>query len=308
MTTSDEIQPSGKDTLAAVALLLVGALAVALMPNSAKLAIQDGANTETTVLIRVLTAIPLLCLYMLARGIRFSVPREFYVLTLVASVSSAGMNFCMIYAIQYIDVGLAMLIMFTHPFLIAYYYHIKRVSLLSATRVFWSIAALFGLGLALIADLATISMTGVILAAGASVLTTIMVISMVSVSQVVGGTSTNLHMTIWTLVLTIGVLATVGTLQWPQTTIGWASGIGNGISYMTAYLTFLGAVRLIGGSRASMLTFMEPIAAILMAAWWFGEFLSLVQWGGVALVALGLIFMEAPKGTWTRLRARLGKA
>ena len=62
---------------------------------------------------------------------------------------------------------------------------------------------------------------------------------------------------------------------------------------MVAFLAYLSAVRLIGPSRATILTFMEPLGAILLAAALFGERLTGLQWAGVTLVLGGLFFMEA---------------
>ncbi len=301
---SADSQPDGRDTLVAFSLLVLGAMAVALMPNLGKLALNDGANAETIVLIRCLTAMPLLAAYMLVRGIKIKIPSQLFLLMLVASLSSAGMNYTFLYAIQYIDISQTILIVFTHPFLIAYFYHVNGQSPMSLFRVFWSLTAFFGLALALAVDFSTISLTGATLAAASSLFASALVVSIVKVSNATNGVTTNFHLTFWMFILTILILATVGSLQWPETSTGWISGTGNGLCFIVAYLTFLGAARLIGASRASILTFMEPLATILLASYLFGEYLTPLQWGGVALVAAGLLFMEIPRNFWTNLRQR----
>lgn len=284
--------------------MILGAIAVALMPNTAKLTLESGANAETTILIRVLTALPLLAIYMMLRGINFRIPGHLFMLMLLASLSSASMNYSFMFAIQYIEVSQTILILFTHPFLIVFYYHVVGQSLMTPARVFWSIAAFSGLGLALAVDFSSLSMTGIALATTASLFVTVMVISMVKVSNATSGVVTNFHLTFWTFIVTVLIISTFGSLQWPESSLGWISGAGNGISYIVAYLTFLGAAKLIGASRASILSFMEPIATILLASYLFGEYLNTVQWGGVALVAAGLLFMEVPRGFWSKLRNR----
>ncbi len=42
--------------------------------------------------------------------------------------------------------------------------------------------------------------------------------------------------------------------------------------------------------------FMEPVATILFAALLFGERMTIIQWGAVALVALGLMLFEVFPG------------
>ena len=54
-----------------------------------------------------------------------------------------------------------------------------------------------------------------------------------------------------------------------------------------------------------MISFTEPIAAIFLAAYLFGEHLTLMQWGGVALVVAGLLIMETPKDFFKRRKDKI---
>jgi drug/metabolite transporter (DMT)-like permease len=303
MATSSS-EPSRRDTIIAVSLLVFGAVAVAFMPNTAKLAFNDGSNTETVVTIRALTAVVLLGGYMVIKGISFAIPASLMWFAIVACLSSALMNYCFYSALNYLDISLASLIIFTHPLWIAFYYHFTGKSPLTSFRLFWGVAALMGMTFALTVDFSRISLHGVALATGAAFFATTMVLSMIRVNERVGGITTSFHISFWAFLLFSMVLFSFGSVQWPTSTVGWVSTVGNGVAYLIAYLSFLIAAGLIGASRAAMLTFMEPITTILLAAWLFGERLSPSQWGGVALVAMGLIAMEAPKGTWSRLFSR----
>ena len=295
------VEPSKRDTVIAVALLVIGAVAVAFMPSTAKLAFHDGTNTETLIAIRAFTAVVLLGGFMAIKGASFTIPAPVRMLALAACVSSALMNYFFYMALHHLTIRLASLILFTNPLWVAFFYHATGRANLTRFRLFWGVAALAGIAIALAVDFSTISLTGVLAASAAAFFATTMVLYMVRVNDHVGGMTTSFHISFWTFVLFAIVLLTIGEAQWPASTQGWASSMGNGVGYLIAYLTFLIAASLIGASRAAMLTFMEPITTILLAAWIFGERLSVSQWGGVALVALGLIAMEAPKGTWARL-------
>jgi drug/metabolite transporter (DMT)-like permease len=50
-----------------------------------------------------------------------------------------------------------------------------------------------------------------------------------------------------------------------------------GVAFAITYFTWLGAARIIGRSRATLLTFMEPVATILFAALLFGERMTIIQ-------------------------------
>lgn len=293
--------PTTQDTIAATLLLIVGAIGVAFMPSTAKLALQSGSNTETVIVIRALTGTVLLGGYLFFKRGIFSIPRPLVAATIGVCLASAGMNYSFLTAIQYIDISVGILIVFIHPLLIAAYYHIAGQSLLTTARMLFGLAASVGLGLALAVDVSTISFAGVAYAFSAAVCVTVMVLLIVHISSQVGSVTTNFHMSFWALVFTC-ILIVFQNVQWPQTPLGWISSVGNGIAYLISFLAFLLAASLIGASRAAMLSFMEPIATILLAAALFDERLQWIQWWVVALVAVGLFGMEAPTEIYEKLK------
>ncbi len=302
---ASQTTPTGRQSTIAILLLVVGAIAVAIMPNSAKLAFQGGSNPITVIAIRALTGVVLLGGYIVLSKGTIALPRHILPAVACTCISAALMNYTFYMALLYLDISLTTLIIFAHPLVIAYYFHFRGVSRLTMFRIFWGLAAFAGLGLALAVEFANISTIGLLLAAASGIFATIMVIAMTHASRAIGALSTSFHISFWSLLIFIAVIGLTGDLQLPITTLGWFSSIGNGVAYITAYITFLVAARLIGTSRASMLTFMEPLTTIMLAAMLFGERLSATQWYGVTLVAFGLLVMEAPRGTFRRLaRAR----
>jgi drug/metabolite transporter (DMT)-like permease len=284
---------SRRATFVALGLLIIAAIAIGLLPSLSKLAYQDGSNPATVVVIRNVTAVLLLGGYMLARQGIFRLPMAVLAVAILATVASATMNYSFLSAVFHTDINLAILILFTHPFLIAFYYHAIGVSRLTTFRMIWAVLAFVGLGLALAVSFENASKLGLLLSAVAALACTVMVIAMLKVNERVGSVTTNFHMVFWSLLGFTVALFITQDIQLPRSALGWLSSAGNGAAYVTALLAFLAAARLIGPSRASLLTFMEPLAAILLAAILFDERLSLIQWVGVALVALGLFFMEA---------------
>ena len=296
------LEISRENSLKAYILLCIGAIAVAFMPSTARLAYLDGSNVETVIVIRSLLGAVLLGGFLIYKGKGMVIPRGCILPAIVASLSAAAMNYTFYSAIQYMDIGLATLILFVHPLLIAYYFHFTGKTHLTQFRLFWGLAAFAGIAQALTVDMTNISMTGLLLSMGAALFATIMVVTMLRVSAETGGVATNFHLSFWTMLIFLVVIATTsGQFKAPGTAVGWLSCIGNGIAFVTAYLTFLLAAALIGGARTAMLSFMEPIAAILLAAAMFDEQMLLIQWLGVALVALGICAMEAPTGMWRKL-------
>lgn len=281
-----------RSTVLAVGLLILAAMAVALMPNLSKLAFEDGGNPGTVVVIRTVTAVLLLGGIMLARRRAFRLPVAVLALAVLATLSNAAMNYSFLSSVFRMDISLTILILFTHPFFVAFYFHTTGTARLTAFRVAWAALAFVGLALALAISFDNVSKPGLFLAGVSAVACTVMVVAMVKVNERVGGITTNFHMAFWSLLIFSVALLATQDVQLPRTALGWASSAGSGIAYVTAFLAFLAAVRLIGPSRATILTFMEPLGAILLAALLFGERLTGLQWAGVTLVVAGLFFME----------------
>jgi len=59
-------------------------------------------------------------------------------------------------------------------------------------------------------------------------------------------------------------------------------------------LFFVGAA-IIGATRAAMIGIVEPVLMILFAIMLVHEWLTAIQWLGVALVVLSLLVMEMPR-------------
>ncbi len=293
MTPSPDVSDKHA-TLIAIAMMVLVATAVAVMTNTPKLAYQEGANPMTVISVRAVIATLTLGLCIAVTRGRFRLPLALTRLALCTGALSTAMLFTFYTAIQFIGVSLTILIMFVNPFLIGIYNHMTGISRLTVVAVFSGIVALIGLGFALAVDFSVLDPVGLALAGLASVFAAAMVIVTMRLSVAVGAVSANFHMALWSLVIMAAVLLITDSWQPPETALGWTSCLVNGLSFAVAYLTFFSAAKLVGVTRVAMLSFMEPVATILLAAYMFQEYLSLVQWGGVALVAGGLLFMEAP--------------
>ncbi|MGH6719147.1 MAG: DMT family transporter [Alphaproteobacteria bacterium] len=274
-------------------LLVVCAIAVGFMPAFARYGFADGMNVTTFIAIRATASLAILTVCLLVTGRSFQVPRPLMGVAALASLSAALMNYAHLESIRYIDIGLSILILFIHPFIIAIYYHLAGQTRLSLARACSSVTAFVGLGLALAVTFSDLDRFGLAMAFLSAFCATVLVIAMIKVSERVGGYTTNFHLALWTLAIFVVTLAVTGDVRLPHTAVGWTSAIGNGTAHVVAFVSFLVAVRLIGATRASLFSFGEPVAAILLAAWLFDERMNLTQWGGVVLVATGLFFMEA---------------
>jgi drug/metabolite transporter (DMT)-like permease len=104
--------------------------------------------------------------------------------------------------------------------------------------------------------------------------------------------------------LTLGGLA-VGDLQPGAVSpagMGWLAGIAL-VSTVGALGLFFAGLRLIGPSTAAILSTLEPVVTVVLAAAVFGESLGLVPLAGGALVLAAVVALRAPAARAVSLAA-----
>lgn len=294
-----QTEPSRAATTKAVLLMLASGLAVGFLPNMTKLALVNGANSASVLFARTGVILFVLAAYIKATGGKLLIPKHLLGAASVAGLSAAFQNYTAILAINYISISLMMLIVFAHPFLVALYYHLDGITKLTPYRLFWSLLAFAGVGLAISVDFAQLSTLGLLLSGASALLCAVLVVAMVSLGKAVGALTATFQLSIWTLGLGVVAMGVSGKVQIPTNLVGWMGIAAAGVAFALAFVVFLEAARLIGGSRASILSFLEPIFAVLVAAVMFDERLSGLQWMGVLMVAASLAMLEAP-ALWSK--------
>jgi len=91
------------------------------------------------------------------------------------------------------------------------------------------------------------------------------------------------------------VLATfTGQLQLPTGAGGWAVGVAIAvIPTMVAISLFMAGLPRVGASRAALLSTVEPVVTVVLAAILLGERLSPIQAVGGLLVVLAVVVVQA---------------
>ena len=296
---SSEATPAptmSRDTLG-IALVLLSGTGVVLLPTSARLAFDSGSNLLTVAFARGVIAALILLAIVLLTGQRLRLPRDLFGSSLVVGVAGATFVFGMFGAIMSIEIGLAVLILYLYPMVLAAYLHCRGSARLRRLQWLWGLVTLAGLSIILGVRFEQINFTGVALAALAMLSAVVITLENVRVTERTGSLVSNLYMTAWGIVIFGVSLLFFGEILQPQTPLGWGGLLGSGIAYCIAWVGFFAGACIIGATRASMISLTEPLLAALAAWLIFGESLGPLQWVGFAivLVALALFEKEARK-------------
>jgi drug/metabolite transporter (DMT)-like permease len=96
-----------------------------------------------------------------------------------------------------------------------------------------------------------------------------------------------------------GMLAFTNGIHLPASNTGWLAMLGMIVfSTIIAITTFLAGLEQVGPTNAAMLSTLEPVVTVLLAAWLFGERLMPIVMAGGGLILVAVILLT---------RAELGK-
>jgi drug/metabolite transporter (DMT)-like permease len=304
LTTQGESPASGdpeisngrpaRHRLTGVLLVLLSGAAIAVVPTCAKLAFEANANTLTVVTLRGIVGIALMALFMAASGQSFRLPGRTLTPCAAAGLAHALVAYGFIGSVAYIPVSLAVLIYATHPIMLAFIFRWQGRERLTPRKLMLAFTVLVALALVLGGGLDEPNVTGVALAALAS-LAVCGVILLGARAQRDGATSTQVNL-IMIAVATIvcGAVTTAGgAWSLPSGVVGWLGLAGAGGGVTVGLVAFFAAFRFIGAVRATMLSNVEPLLGVLFAVAVLGERLSSLQWTGVALAVAALALFEA---------------
>ena len=275
-------------------MVLVSSFLVAVVPNFSKLAYQSGASVPLVIAGRFVITVLLLGVMLAVQRRSLFTSMRVLRLCLIGGIATAFMSFGVLSAIARIDLSLVILIFYIHPILVAWFGHVRGTYALNQFRLLCCALILIGLALALSVSLERLDAWGVALALiGACGAAGLLVANGEAVRE--GGTViVNFYTAIVALVPACAIGILIGPLDFPGTGVGWFGLLGTGTAMCLGLALFFAALPPIGLVRATMITVIEPVFAILLAMVLFGERLSALQWFGVAVVVAGLLLLETP--------------
>ncbi len=270
-------------------MALVSATSFGLISTLARLYYDAGGTPLTLVAIRPVLAA--LCLAILAPrlGVKLTLPRA--AIAPVAGISAGLLviSFCYLSAILFIPVGLAALLLYTYPLMVA-----GAVAFINKKppppRVAGAfILAFAGLALAIGPDFEALDLRGVVLAltaaggAAAVFLLTPLSLRHMSVPDL------TFHSNLWASLLIVPAVFILSGPVIPETSLGWTGFSAATLFYILAVMTQYAAIRYSGPAKAALLFNLEPLISIIAAAVILGERLSAAQFIGGGLVICALL-------------------
>lgn len=278
-----------RDALGIVYMLLSGT-GVVFLPTTAKLAYESGSDVLTVAFSRGIIAVLILSSAAIIVRQSLRLPRDLLLHSVIVGIAGALFVYGIFGAIVSINISLAILILYLYPMVLAIYEHLAGPTRLRTAQWVWGSIAFAGLALILGVNLEQINFGGVALAILAMLASVVITLVNVKVSQQTGSLVSNLYMSLWGVAIFGLALALFGQFNQPQTSLGWFALSANGVAYCVSWVAFFAGARILGATRAAMITLIEPPMAAMFAWLIFGETFTPLQWVGfgVVLAALGM--------------------
>jgi drug/metabolite transporter (DMT)-like permease len=274
-----------------IGILLIAASAASFgtLGIFGRYAYAEGMDTSTILFLRFGIAALIMTTILFLR--RESFPRGSVLAQLAAmgGLGYAGQSFCYLTATQYASPGLVALLLYLYPFFVAVLSMILLKEKLTRVKIIALVIAL--LGTALTVGPAGGQLTGILLAITAALIYSVYIIVGANVMKHVSPVQSS-------TVIFASAGAVYGSLtaftgaNFPSTNMGWLVTLAIVlISTVLPVVAFLAGLERIGPTNAAMLSTLEPVVTVLLAAWLFRDALLPITLVGGVLILVAVVLL-----------------
>jgi drug/metabolite transporter (DMT)-like permease len=275
--------------LTGILLIAISAASFGTLAIFSKFLYRDGLDIFTILFLRFGIAALLMLVILLVRREKF--PRGKILLQLIGmgALGYVGQSFSYLTAIKYASAGLVALLLYLYPMFV----FILSVIVLHEKATWIKIVAILIalIGTALTVDPAGGQLSGILLAIAAALIYSIYIIVGTNVMKHVSAVQSSVI--IFASAGTVyGILMSFNGMHLPSTDSGWVNILGIVlIATVIPVVTFLAGLERIGPTNAAMLSTLEPVVTVLLAAWIFGERLQSIALFGGGMILIAVIML-----------------
>jgi drug/metabolite transporter (DMT)-like permease len=289
--------------LLGVLLIAISAASFGTLAIFGRYAYADGIDTSTLLFLRFTISALLMAILLVSRREPFPRGKTLAQLIGMGAIGYVGQSFSYLTAIKFASAGLVALLLYLYPAFVAI---LSMIFLKEKLTRFKLLAlALATLGAALTANPEGGQWQGILLAISAALIYSVYIIVGAGVMQRVSAVQSSTVIFASAGIVYAALTALRGA-HFPHTWNGW-SALGGLVLMATVIpvVTFLAGLKRIGPTSASMLSTLEPVVTVLLAAWLFGESLSPIILSGGALILAAVLLLarselSASERLWER--------
>jgi len=272
-------------------ILLIGLSAASFgtLAIFGRYAYADGMDTFTVLFLRFAIAAVVMASLLMLRRETLPGGRVLMQLIGMGALGYVGQSFMYLTAIKYASAGLVALLLYLYPFFVLTLSAIVFRERVTRLKVFALVLAL--VGTALTVDPAGGQFIGALMAIAAAAVYSVYIIVGTNVMKHVSAVQSS-TVIFASAGAVYGLLMTLNGTHFPASNAGWLAIAGVVLIATTIpVVAFLIGLERVGPTNAAMLSTLEPVVTVLLAAWLFQERLNAVSLlgGGLILIAVVLL-------------------
>lgn len=282
-------------------LVFLSAVGFGLIPIFALYAYKGGANVNTLLFLRFTAAAIFFFILIMVRGIKFQLTRS-HVLSLfiLGSVLYTLQSNFYFSSVKFIPASLAVLLFYTYPVFVALLSSLVIREKLSGQTLASIALSIIGLIMVLGNSFNNINPLGIMLAFGSALVYSLYIVLGNRVVHQLPALLTSAFVTLFASISYLLMGISTSCIKLDLSAGAWVAVAGIVLfSTIMAILTFFRGIELIGSTKASILSMIEPLVTIGFSALLFYERLSWVQLLGGIFVVLSSVYVvsaEVRKG------------
>lgn len=272
-----------------VALVFLSALGFSLLPIFAIFAYREGANVLTLLFLRFTFAALFLFAYLGLTKHSLAVSRrQLALLFALGGVLYSAQSSLFFASLHYIPASLTSLMLYTYPLFVAILASIVDKEKLTRDNILATAIAMTGLVFVLGASATAVNATGVLMALGAAGVYSAYLVLGTRVVKELPPPVTTAYVASFAALSLLTAGAAGGTLNFALSPTAWLAVAGI-VAFATimAMLTLFRGLELIGPTRASILSMLEPLLTFIFSALLFADRFTALQLAGGAAVLAG---------------------
>tara|TARA_Y100000991_G_C21923040_1_gene327374 strand:+ start:197 stop:1087 length:891 start_codon:yes stop_codon:yes gene_type:complete len=276
-----------------IVIVVLSSICFAIVPNSAKIALDNGSSLMLLLFSRCLIGMLLLIPLIFFQKKTFFVSRSLIIPTVFTSLTSVILIAATYHAIEFLDVALVFMILYLFPVGIAMISHYRKEDYIQVKQWISILFIMLGIGFMVLDTSFTANIYGFAISIFGLFFMLIFIYSSGKLTNQIGSGTMNLHINFWsTFFLALIIISTDLTLELPTNQIGWVAIVCNGFFYVLSYVLFFEGSQKVGIVRTSVISSTEPLFVAIFALLFLNQSLTRYETLGFSIVLVSLYFFE----------------
>ena len=282
-----------------IIFVIVSSICFAFVPNSAKIALDEGTSLSFLLVSRYAIGFALLFPIMFLGKTKLATSNDVMLKIVKTSVLALGLIWATYHAVEFLDVGLVLVILYSFPIGVALVSYFQGKIVINSQQIACMFLLLFGLWTMIYKDGVTVNLYGLVVSFVGLICFVLFIISASEVADTIGSTALNFYICLigLSVLLAVILLHSDITIRIPMTYKGILAIASNGFFFILSWVLYFQGARLIGATRASFLACLEPLFAALLAIFLLDQLLSTKEWVGFLIILSSVIIFEILSGT-----------